>query len=78
VAPGALAERSRPPALANCNPQSANCFVVKVSKAVLQIVTCSPTGLLPVEDNTLAIWTLSCAVSAPFPLGLGEEWDLPT
>jgi hypothetical protein len=52
-----------------------NCFVVKVSKAVLQIVTCSH-GTYGREGCTLAIGTLTCAVSAaPFPLG---EWDMPT
>jgi hypothetical protein len=69
VAPGAVSG----------NLQSASCFVVKVGKAVRQIVTCS-NGSFAREGKHIGdpIRTLTCAVSDPaFPPGQGE-WELPT
>jgi hypothetical protein len=65
------AERSQPPDLAMCNPQSAICKLF-----------CGQSEQSRPSDrhmhNAVTIRTLACAVSAPFPLGLGEEWDLLT
>jgi hypothetical protein len=54
-----------------CNPQSAICKLF-----------CGQSEQSRPSDrhmhNAVTIRTLACAVSAPFPLGLGEEWDLLT
>jgi hypothetical protein len=54
-----------------CNPQSAICKLF-----------CGQSEQSRPSDrhmhNAVTIRTLACAVSGPFPLGLGEEWDLLT
>jgi hypothetical protein len=72
------AERSRPPALAMWNMQSAIC---NPQSAICKLFCGQSEQSRPSDrhmHNAVTIRTLACAVSAPFPLGLGEEWDLLT